>query len=379
MYDGFENKTTLKTYSLAACAVLLILSGLAACQPTPLKPVVVNKSEGISAEMVTDPLPSGEIKEVDAPPHWKETMTRQKGRIELSADVDVKIPENLSNTPVYKLEQVALTPERLKELVNYFVGSSQLYKPLPMTKFEGMQQLDKLQDATTSYGNYDNDAKSNMSRALQQMIDDAPDKAQKQYTDLSFSLPYTTEYTRMLEAYLGRFTTPQAENYVDVFAQTGEVYEPEIHASTYDSTVGTSGLFKYSYPGSFYSEASMKITKQWNDFMYGSSFYKPTDSDKEYLTAYNRFDAQLSGAMDLITEDPDQALLTARHVLEDLGITDLGLSSIEKGVWLPRQPQEWDEFSTPIDQAVGGYVITFARSAGQLAGFRFRLCRFIRR
>ena len=349
--------------------VLLLSCLLAACQPTPLVPPVVNKAGGISGDMIAEPLAPGVVKDVDAP-HWTETTTRMNGRITINADVDIEIPENLSNTPVYKLEQVELTPKRLAELTHYFVGDSKLYKPLPMTKFEGMEQLKKLKDPQSSFGENDEFGINEMSKGLQTLIDKAPDTAVKEYTDLSFTLPYKPEKTRMMEASLDNLSAPQAERYVDVIAQTGEEYEPEICASTFDSAVGISGRFAFTYPGSFSSERAMDVRNTRFSQMMSFSSYRDQETVKAYSSAFNKYTSLLNGVIDMITETPEQALSVAQAVLNDLGINDVSLDTIEKGVWQPRQPQEWDEFSTPVSKMQGGYEITFTRSAGQLAGFR---------
>ncbi len=369
------SKRSVKFVSITLAPVLLLCCFTTACQPTPLAPPVVNKASGISAEMIADPLLQGTTKEIDAPQHWKETLTLQDGRMQINADLDVKIPDNLSNTPVYKLEQIPLTPERLQQLAQYFVGDSKFYKPLPMTQFEGLAQLKKIQNAQGMFGDFNIDDLKLMSNKLQELIDIAPDTVDKVYTDLSFSLPYHTEYRRVLDAYLSAYgisilsKKPNIQNYVDVFAETGEEYEPQISASTYDSSAAIPSRFKMTYPGSILTASTFEQMKQENEMQYTEN-YEIAEPLKSYIASKNQLIANMNDVMASISEAPEQALAEAQKALYDLGINDLNLDVMEKGVWLPRQPQEWDEFSTPVSKAQGGYSFVFARSAGQLAGFR---------
>ncbi len=368
------SKRSVKFVSTMLALVLLLCCFTTACQPTPAKPVVINKSGGISGDMIAEQLAPGAVKEVDAPQHWKETMTRLNDHMLINADVDVKIPANLSNTPVYKIEQAELSLQRLKELTHYFVGDSKLYKPLPMTSFEGLIQLQKIKDGTGSYGEIYDDARRHMANKLQRMIDDAPAAAEKTYTDLSFTQPYDSDYLIVLDAWLKAADTegvlaPKANNYVSVFAETDEEYEPMISASTYDSFAAISSNFSFAYPGSFITADDIRQLKLSHE-MYKKSYYSDDEIIRTFLAASNQQYAELGEVMNSITESPEQALATAQKALDDLGIIDLSLDYIDKGVWLPRQPQEWDELSTPVSKFQGGYSVVFARSTGGLAGFR---------
>ncbi len=362
VYMAYRTKRSAKLVSVVLAAVLLLCCFTTACQPTPEIPPVVNRAKGISPEMIAEPLPEGQIKELDAPKHWEETLYQQNNRIEIAADVDIHIPDNLSNTPVVKLEQAPFSQERMAELIQYFVGDSKLYKPLPMTKFEGLIQLKKLQHGEGSFGEYTADMRKLMAEKLRGLIEQAPDTAEKVYTDLTLTLPHKSEYMNVLESYGVDFSKPQGEKYVNVFAETGEEFEPETLASTYDSTAGIASRFSFVYPGSILSVSDMKYLKELHQ---GFRFIIEAFSETE-----NEYFNDLYGIIDNITETPDQALATAQKALDDLGVVDMKLATIEKGVWAPRQPQEWDEFSGDISKAQGGYYISFVRTADQLVGYR---------
>ncbi len=58
-----KTKRGVKLISALLAALLMFSCFTTACQPTPAKPVVVNKSGGITGAMVADPLPPGAVKE----------------------------------------------------------------------------------------------------------------------------------------------------------------------------------------------------------------------------------------------------------------------------------------------------------------------------
>ncbi len=364
-----KSKPRVKLVSAVMALVLAICCFTTACQPTPAEPVVVNKSGGITAEMVADPLPPGAVKEVDAPAHWKQTLSIQNGRVLFNADVDIKIPANLSNTPVYKMEQIPLTQERLAELTHYFIGDSKLYKPLPMTRLDGLIQLQKVKDGSGMYGQESEDTRKLMADKLEEMIADAPANAEKEYTDLTFSPYISSGYYKMLEGPYGEMSMPKTDNYLTVIAETGEDYEPKISASTYLSGTSLTSSFVYGYPGSYMTASRMKSDRQLNELYRGYTWLSTTDVFRSYIANFNKYYDELDDVMAAYTETPDQALQTAQKALTDLGIDNMGLNCIEKGVYLPRQPQEWDELSTSISDGQAGYSLTFERAAGQLAGF----------
>ena len=367
-----RTKRSVKFISSVLALLLLFGCFTTACKPTPAKPAVINKSGGITADMIDEPLPQGTVKDVDAPTHWKETITRLNGHMLINADADVKLPENLSDTPVNKIEQTELTQQRLNELTHYFVGNSKLYKPLPMTSFEGMIQLKKIKDGTGMYGEFNDSARKHMADTLEELIGAAPAEAEKTYTNLSFTQPYNSEHDLMIDGWLkaenmNGYLKNKGEKYVDVYAETGEDYEPMISASTYDNFGVIPSNFNFAYPGSFLTANDIEQLVRYHERYTASTI---AETLKTFIAKSNQYYSELSHVVNAITETPEQALNDAKKVIEDLKINDMSLSRIENGVWLPRLPQEWDDLSTPVSKAVGGYSVVFTRSAGQLAGFR---------
>ena len=117
----------------------MLLCGLG-CQPTPEVPPIVNQRQGLAQEFSIDPLPEGELKPIDAPKHWKETIVLRGGGLVINADVDIHVPK-ISNTPVIELKQMEFTDERLRELTQYFVGDSAMYEVPKLTRRSWKRRL----------------------------------------------------------------------------------------------------------------------------------------------------------------------------------------------------------------------------------------------
>lgn len=60
-----------KWYGMILLAVMLGCT-VTACQKTPDQAPVVNKSEGLPKGCIIDKVKDGELKQIDAPEHWKE-------------------------------------------------------------------------------------------------------------------------------------------------------------------------------------------------------------------------------------------------------------------------------------------------------------------
>ncbi len=370
-----KSKRSVKLVSATLAMLLTICCFTTACQPTPELSAVVNKADGITEDMIAEPSAENRLELADLPDHWTETLYRQNNKAEIKADTDVVIPENLSDIPILKLEQIPLTPERLTELTDYFAGGSKFYKPLTMTTFDGAIQLEKIKKGEGGFGLYSNSDRKRMEDKLNELIEQAPDNAQKAYTDdFSFSMPYQSEFNSMMDYYIepykaflgdigNAYSKPQKENYVDVCVETGEEYEPKISASTYDSPVAIPSSFLFSYPGRIMTQSDLEPYQN-------STIHDQYATMKDYANTEIQYYKDFSKIIGGITETPEEALSTAQKAITELGIEGMALNQIEKGVWVPQQPQQWDKLSSEVSDLQGGYDMTFTRSANQLVGCR---------
>lgn len=355
------------------CAFLILFCCFfvfTACQQTPDEAPVVNKAEGISEAMAAEPLREGETKSLDAPRHWTATDQRQDGQMEIHADIDIKWPEDLSNTPVPELEQVQLEQARLDDLIHYFVGEAQLYAPEEMTKADLENQLSKVKNREGKYGRYESEEIAGLQKALESMIEGAPDEVTRQPIDSGFTLPYVSESQRanMQAGIVSQENPVDAERYFNATADTDNGYEADIKASTYDPDAGTNSSFSYNAGGKCHAESyvteQQEVIAQY-DLLDGLSDNKIKwlEAEKENITQMN---AVLDG-VDETTAGADQK--KAQQVLDELGIIDLELVSGEKAAFYMQSPKQWDSLALDHKSAKGGHLFRFVRSSGALSGY----------
>ena len=362
-------KLCLRTTACFFC-VLSVVIFLTSCQPTPEVPPMVNRSEGLPTESVIEPLPLGQVKGIDAPSHWKENMERREGAIKIDADVDIAVPD-ISNTPVVELKQMEFTDERLKELVSYFMGGSKLYKIPELTKAELEGELEKMENKEGNYlSPYISMFITSQMERTKELIESAPQTAEKEYLDISFTYPAQDQvnyiYDRIEEAIL-------MENAFKGLAETGDPFNSEIKATKYDDTVGSTSCFAYRR-GIIYTETDkledegiLKTYTMWKGTTY-EKFNKIDDKwSNEKTNQLNRIQA----VMDDVSITPEWAQEQAQKVLDDLGITGMGLEKCEKGVqFLADNYQQYrlNRMDIDLNACKGGYSFTYFReSKGLLA------------
>jgi|GEM_PF-959329 len=127
----FMTKRTKPTARLAAgllSALLFIACFTTACQPTPEEPVVIGKGDGLgdliqaTPSASSDVSPSESIQDNDAlytklgaPKHWKFETTALAGKLNITADVDIELP-NVSQLPAATASLSEFTQEDLDRI-----------------------------------------------------------------------------------------------------------------------------------------------------------------------------------------------------------------------------------------------------------------------
>ncbi len=127
----------------AVCVALLMLciSVFTACQPTPDKPVVVNKNDGKLEEKIAQTVePQASY---EAPTQIKDTLT--KNNTTVSIDADVIIPD-VTAFPVYEVQPIGFTQEQVDTIGSVLLGDKDLYslpegKQIYMSKDQVMEQI----------------------------------------------------------------------------------------------------------------------------------------------------------------------------------------------------------------------------------------------
>ncbi len=324
----------MKKFMIGACSLLLgvLLTG---CQPTPDKPVVIQKNDGkLEEKLAQSP---AAVQKYEAPTHWKETYKKDH-LLTIEFDADITLP-NADKYSVARVEPLAFTQQRVDELVHYFSGGKKLYKyPYVKTKADYAQEIVEAKRGQERDGQFvvTEDSKSWV-KELEKKMSEAPDTYQREYTDTM--LTYARDYES------GKEDPGLGKNFLNVAFDTGSKDDPVLEVRNYEKgKVNFNGLWYYkpnrsTYLEHWYTEEINSYTSELGDA-----------KKKAYAAAF----AGLSDA------DKYKYLAEAEKALNDLQVKDLVLADAEKvalhdgtGRILPK----------------GGYHFEFTRSNGGLAGY----------
>ena len=184
----FMTKRTGLTARMAAAGLALLMlfaCFTTACQPTPEKPIVVNKNEGVlEAAVGATPAPAEKYK---APETFTMEPFTAGDKLTVNVDATVTIPD-VDAFPVYEFIPAVYTQAQIDAVADYFYKGETLYnKNHKMTKSEIEQQIVELKktkqeildDATNKegYPKYDmsaDDVQADIDM-LEKDIQDAPE------------------------------------------------------------------------------------------------------------------------------------------------------------------------------------------------------------
>lgn len=346
------------------CLMFQLLIILTSCRPTPDIPPVINRSGGIPANTLIEPLADGQVKVIDAPIYWNETLERGSGKISIEADLNIKLPE-VQNTPIIELAQKNFGEERLGKLISYFAGKHKLYRKPPMTKTELTKHLSRMESKEGKYGSPDAAFYLSMNQNnLRSLIKLAPESvdATREYINPQFTYPVQTEYSYMRGGE-DKNKIKSEKNSFYALVETGQAAEAFIQATSLNKKAGTTGNFTYSR-GSSFDETDVASKKE------GLERYEQKDvSDNEWLESYRIYVESLQEMLGRSSISKDRAITEATKTLNSLGITELELFSVNKALWVS-QSDIWDEMDVDWSVAKTGYTLTYCRTVGNLAAYQ---------
>lgn len=341
---------------------------ITACQKTPDEAPVVNKSEGLPKGCIIDKAKDGEIKQIDGPEHWKETMERMDGRVTVEADVD--IPRlSVSNTPVLELEKAPFDNERLKKLTNYFFNGKKFYQKPPMTKEELSHQITNIENKSGIYGQstFLMMSKMEWKPRLEELLEKAPDKKPERiYMKPEFSKPVQSEMEYMWWGTENKMVRTE-NNCFWAVVETGEKVEPVIKAFSLNEKAGTEGYFSYGV-GEIMDEERLYIEKEsciWdrkNRYPQGS----------KYLDVKEEFLQRCEAAMENPAISMDDAIQKGDKILKDLGITGLSLKKCMKAVWFPNPPIcgfDYEDYAADLGENKAVYKLLYSWNLGGISAY----------
>jgi beta-lactamase regulating signal transducer with metallopeptidase domain len=141
-----------KVVSAALAAALLFACFTTACQPTPTKPVVVNKGDGGLEQKLTQtatPLPqSGAAtnaaqslrQRFSIPERLQAELANEGDTVRVHIDAAIDVPD-VGAAAVYSAEYSPFTQEQLEKMHQALLGGAQIYEPIPLSREDIAQQI----------------------------------------------------------------------------------------------------------------------------------------------------------------------------------------------------------------------------------------------
>lgn len=168
-----------------ALAVILSVVMLAACQPTPEKPVVAQRDEVEKKVQET----AAPVKKYEAPETWTDTVDMKGSSIEVEIEATVSVPD-VESYPIYNVERAVLSQEMIDSLMDEFIHGRNVFTiNYQKTKSELEEELIEAKRGQLIDDEYvvteDSEA---WVEELQKMIEEAPetvDRSEQYVTDFS--------------------------------------------------------------------------------------------------------------------------------------------------------------------------------------------------
>lgn len=341
---------------------LVSVSILGGCQDTPDKSSVVSKANGLSPEVIAEPLKKGELRAFDLPKQWKAKEQRSNDRVILTADIPVQ-PITTGNLPVLEIQNHILSQKELEELVNYFASNEILYIPNVHTKDVYQQVKKRIANKEGAFAepplltSYQEDA-----LRLEKAIELAPEvQSEKQKADVKFQKKYDDE-----SVYVATDSEIPAKNNMDLFfsADVGDDREAHMEAEQYNSKAGNISKFSWETDVTTISETDLQFFFEHNQ---GNLAHNNASG---YYTEWQNILNQLQAAINQGKLDLHIGQKRAEQVLKELNIQDMVLLSAQKTLWFPNGsiPKGVDSFwfdqiwQADPNHAKAGYQYTFTRT-----------------
>lgn len=301
-----EGVLSLKKQSKAATALslafVLILSVvmLAACQPTPDKPVIVQRDQLETKVQET----AAPVVKYEVPDTWTDTVDMKGSSVEVKIDATVSVPD-VESYPVYNVEKALISQDMIDSLMDEFVqGRNVFIIDYQKTKSELEEELVEAKRG--------------------QLIDD-------EYVVTEDSEAWVEELQKMIEE--APETVDRSEQYVTEFSLkedgTGFYGYVELGDNDY---------------GSVFASA--------NEFCFTNGWYPAPESQ-----LISQFGKGVEGELEI---SEDEAIKAAQECLGEFGIDYMIPASIEKALFYPKT--SLNPYVGEVDAESKGYFIEFVRN-----------------
>lgn len=348
--------------------VMLIVCFTTACQPTPDKPIVVNKNEGKLEEAfgTEESVQSGERLDTYAPAnysvsqHWKEEIIKNNG-YKIIADVDVMMPD-VSAYPVQQLRIDPITQEQADRLIDYFVeGEAKFYQlPMPITKPDYERQLIDLRRSLAQVEAGGDGETPESIRAFIKEVEkkwkNAPENNTLNETNTKFT------YARNLET--GKADSNSSEHFIDVAARD----KSELNKTFYINSSEANSSFYYSDSSiELRSDILRQIEWQKDELENTKYMIEPYKSQRETEVSkeIEKWTKRLT-LHEQNTVDLEKMQVRAIQILKELGITGMQVEICDKALYIPEIPPQLKSMYDYPEPNLPGVYVQFTRENGGL-------------
>lgn len=321
MFMKKKTGASVRTAAFVLAGILAVTCFTTACQPTPEKPVVVNKNDSALSDNIMAPPASAAT--YSAPASVKDAFTAKDSHVTVNIDAAVTVP-NVSAFPVVQIQPDKFTNDFVKKAAEVLFEGKTAYEPrTQMTKAEIEKEILELQHALADPKNSGSDGlmsgNADIIAETTQMFKDriknyqallatAPEKVTAQESDFQFH-PAKTYEDPALNKELNDVLSGgdiQAKEILDVNENTQKL----IADATLDN--GYYGRIEASnYNGSTMMDNSLCFLKS-----------KTLHPSIEVGPTYG-FDAKIPPT----SLSQDDAIRMSQDLLNRLGIADMALTS----------------------------------------------------
>lgn len=303
------------------------------CQKTPEKSSVASKADGLSKDIIVEPLKDGEKRTINMPDHWKMNEKKSNGRVTIMADLDLEKME-VGNLPVIEMSNHELSQEELKNLVSYFVKNQKLYMPQIYTKDIYQSVLDRIENKRGAYTDlFMWTVYEELDGAMKKAVELAPEitlesekaeiKFQKKTNDLAFTAAQDWSGGKKEEL------NTNVENYF--LADVGTDRTAHIEAERYDSKLENSSNFSWQQGARVIGADDIQYHMKHGEYKRGAGLDTSgyTEKFEKLLCKYEKCLNQQEGI------DEAKGRKQAEQVLQDLKIKDMEFTLSDKVLWFP--------------------------------------------
>lgn len=329
---------------------------LSACQSTPSKSVVVDKSQGFPQENIIE-VDNENPKELGTPEYWKETIERSEGFVTLEADYEMKLPE-IYNTPVDIYEMKVLSEDSLKNMCDYFADGNSFYEYPKMTKEELRNEKSKMENCEGRWSVYEESymrlyVKSELEK-MDALIENAPEKqTEKNFIEVDFQVPYQTERDFQTNTSDFYYETEEEIGFAARIDEGKEI-NPYIRVINYDENIGSTTTFLYRH-GNYVDERDLEQLKD-------------STANEGYQIWWEDLQSGL-GQKPEISETEAQNIVL--KTLQDLEIEDMDIIDCVK-VYGSEESESWGLLYEENLETSVGYAFYLSRKAGDITGYHQR-------